>query len=236
MMYDLIPIISVNHTGSHSVGERFREQLPDYNYIQGNKLKRYNMDFPLIDRNRGNIIRGIIHPKIIMFVIELSEEYRLVIPMRDPLLSLISDSDWYANGAHILLGFFIWATKLFDLKPFHISVDLDISKLTYKSVNFKDLPFAHKTKDAFSNLKSTGLRKAYCSKDVKFLFDNLLDFKMLCTIEPILRPPLEKLGYRNLLWWDTPYAVKNITSFDKRKYDEWLKHYLFPYFREELNE
>ncbi len=206
-MFDLIPIVSVNHTGSHSVAERFNSQLPDYNYIQGNKFKYleygiFKGKFPL-DKTRGNIVRGIINDPILKFAISMSREgYRLVVPIRDPLLCLITSKDWYTNSEYIINGFIYWAGWILSTDPFHIPVDLDTSDLTHKGVNFKDLEVVHRTKDSKNDFRSRDLRKAYYSKDSKFLFDNIKEFKALCEREFIIRPPLEKLGYRDLLWWD----------------------------------
>ncbi len=207
-MFDLIPIISVNHTGSNSVADRFRSQLPNYKFISGNKLKylksgifsgKYHLD-----KTRGNIIKGIIGGQTLDFIIHTSQEYRLVVPMRDPLLCLITDKLWYSSSEHIMHDFLLWAGWIFPLNPFHIPVDLDTSDLTYKGVNFKDLNIVNRTKDRKPNTysKTDDLRKAYYSKDSKFLFSNFENFRILCTLEFPLRPKLEELGYRDLLWWD----------------------------------
>ena len=202
---DIIIISSVWHTGTMSLINLFKKEKPGYKFI--------NKDFSIFKhesqrrrwfRKPGKyIIFGHIHPNSVDFIRGLSEISTLIIPMRDPLLSLISN---YKRDNHrpktlknYNIGLFdqleTWVKYIFNLNSFHVPVDLDISKLEYNGVAFSKI-------GVYNSFGNSLLNEAYISKDKEYIISKLGDcYSALCDMENILRPSLEKLGYRNLLWW-----------------------------------
>ncbi len=90
----------------------------------------------------------------------------------------------------------LWAKHIHKLKPYYIPMDLDNKQgIVYKGIDFKDL----------KHHNSTGhnpLKKAYYDRDILYLAKELKsNLGSLINLESVLRPPLEELGYRDLLWW-----------------------------------
>ena len=103
-----------------------------------------------------------------------------------------SKREWEGRGNPWLL----WANEIFKLNPFHAPLDLGVGHLKYGDVCFKDIGI-HSTKGDYP------LKQAYYNRDLPYIAEMLKDnLKTLMDMESILRPPLEELGYRNLLWWD----------------------------------
>lgn len=91
----------------------------------------------------------------------------------------------------------LWAKHIHKLNPYYIHMDLDKDREGYPGVDLTNI-------GKHNVSKTRPLKEAYYNKDLfniaKELEDNL---RALMDMEYILRPTLEDLGYRNLLWWDT---------------------------------
>ena len=91
----------------------------------------------------------------------------------------------------------LWAKRIHKLEPYYIYMDLDKGREDYPDVDFSNI-------GKYNVSKTRPLKEAYYNKDLfsiaKELKNNL---KALIDMESVLRPPLEELGYKNLLWWDT---------------------------------
>ena len=91
----------------------------------------------------------------------------------------------------------LWAKHIHKLKPFYIPMDLDNKQdIVYKGINFKDLKHHNAT-------EHHPLKQAYYDRDISYLAKELQsNLGALIKLESVLRPPLEELGYKDLLWWD----------------------------------
>ena len=197
-MNDVITIVSVPHTGTHSVIELFRNK--GYNEIGLNKFAEGAIK---LNETKINLVYGHMYEVNIQTIKNLNKISQIIVPIRDPLLSLISnyerrkpqntDKKIAKTKKRQLLCWILWANEIFKLNPFHVPVDLDVSHLKYGDVYFKNIGI-YNTKGNYP------LKQAYRNGDL-FYIKSKLDLRDLVKMEYLLRPPLEQLGYKDLLWW-----------------------------------
>ncbi len=211
----VITIASVPHTGTHSVIELFRNE--EYNEFG---LNVFAYGVIKLDETKNYLISGHIAERNMQTIKNLNEISQIIVPIRDPLLSQISayarkklsGSNKFGGGAmnaiaerHIstlnkgmgrqLSSWGLWANEIFKMNPFHVPLDLGVNHLRYGDIYFKDIGI-HNTKGDYP------LKQAYYDRDLSYIKSKLNDnLEALISMEPILRPPLEKLGYKDLLWW-----------------------------------
>ncbi len=216
----VITIASVPHTGTHSVIELFRNE--EYNEFG---LNNFEYGVVKLDETKTSLISGHIVERNIQTIKDLNKLSQIIVPIRDPLLSLISaharnvprggeikttDSEGCVSISitskvyklankmmgRQLLSWILWAEEIFELKPFHAPLDLGVAHLKYGDICFKDIGI-HNT------IGDYPLKQAYYDRDLSYIASKLDDkLRYLIELEPILRPPLEELGYKDLLWWD----------------------------------
>lgn len=88
----------------------------------------------------------------------------------------------------------IWARYLHELDPSYVFMDLS-------NTNLQGIGIANLGKVNVS--KTRPLKDAYINNDVFSIAKELRsNLKALIDMEDILRPPLEELGYKDLMWWD----------------------------------
>ena len=144
-----------------------------------------------------------------------------IVPVRDPLLSLITgyrrsedekvEFDFDARVKDLaLMADRSWAP---GDKFFFIPVDLDVGKDVRKStlasaLKFMGLsywPYVDAVAEAWTPVNSKGqyeMKQWYLDGDMKRLADRIPEAVVaLQRIEGVVRPFLEGLGYANLLWW-----------------------------------
>ena len=254
-----IIIATAPHTGTHSVIELFRNK--EYNKVDLDELVDGTIK---LDETKTNLIYGHMRPRNMEIIEYLSQYSKIIIPIRDPLLSLISAKarqrpyftgeikDGKQNLAtntkmfikplngrkdkkkkikglvhlegrtiigdcgnrydlkeseHIptsnigirqqLLLWEIWAKQMVGLNSLHVPLDLGVSDVVYNGIKFKDIG-VYRTQGNYP------LKQAYYNKDLLAISQELMDsLEALMKMEPILRPPLEKLGYKDLMWWSS---------------------------------
>ncbi len=234
-MSNTITIVAAPHTGFTSVFKLFDKE--EYNHIDLDKT--VDPDNIKLDETKMNIVFGHIWPESINIIKYLNDMSKIIVPIRDPLLSLISTktrnvltNSFAENGkrkfkpvtqnimggmmttgrsvtesSHIsashggmrrqLFGWELWAKHIYELEPLHIPLGLDISNLTYRGIQFKDIG-THNSKG------NSDLKSAYYDRDLPYIKAQLTDnLEALMKMESILRPPLEELGYKDLLWWSS---------------------------------
>lgn len=218
-MFDIIPIVSSPHTGTRSVVKlfdkrKYRKIALDSLTIQGirngwgrkvnSEILKLSIDeiFQTIaGPNPSIIISGHFSSHALSIIKRINEYYQIIIPVRDPLLGLISVKSRTNNKKGMfqqLSSWDIWAREIYGLGSFHVPLDLDGYKnLVYREVDFKNIGvYSSETK------KDSNLRKAYDNKNLKYLSQELGEgLEALIKLEETLRLPLEELGYKNLLWW-----------------------------------
>ena len=113
----------------------------------------------------------------------------------------IPGSEHINAGSNEMRGFLfmweLWAKHIHKLNPHYIYMDKDNLKEKFEDIGIYNL-------EKHNVSKSLPLKKAYYNKDLLYIATELnSNLKALIDMESILRPPLEELGYENLLWWDT---------------------------------
>jgi hypothetical protein len=89
----------------------------------------------------------------------------------------------------------LWAKHIHKLNPNYIFMDLPNTEENFDGVGFYDIGKHNVT-------KTYSLKAAYYNKDLLLIAKELrCSLKALMDMEPLLRPPLEELGYEDLLWW-----------------------------------
>jgi len=90
----------------------------------------------------------------------------------------------------------LWSKEIDKLNPFYVFMDLG-----GRNSKYQDIDFTHMGNHNYAG--GHPLRQAYDNRDLHYIAVYLRDnLGALIGMEPILRPPLEKLGYKNLMWWD----------------------------------
>lgn len=272
----IIIIPTIPHTGTHSIisfidHEGYKEfrhskckrspifpiETGTHNHIVINEIAYSWSDFievyeplehPLLHKDKINVIHGHLNSKVIGFIDFVYRNSDIIMPCRDPLLSIITtyhrknnkqlSSDIRSKGKKhyekLKLNFeekiqedysgidFIikdyapdykdktsgarrtmqiqfqlwklWAEKTRNWNAIDVPIDLE-HNICYEGRCFKSM----------KKLRTSGdypLKEAYMNKDIDFIKEKLDKvFDLLREQEPILRPSLEKLGYKGLMWW-----------------------------------
>ena len=160
------------------------------------------------------------------FIAGLIEEFKTVIPIRDPLLALITKRarSHQDAGFHIVSGFHLLAVAEFD--SFYFPLDLYLHKsvqereskisqlFAYIGIpiedeilsHWKELPVIGSTDNAANQEKAAMIQKMkeyYYDGNLEKIIEQIPgEYRYLKSIEHQVRPFLEKLGYTGLLWWD----------------------------------
>ncbi len=187
--FDVIPIISVPHTGTNSVIELFKNK--GYNEIPLREVRN-------LDKTKTNLISGHIERRNVQFIKDLKDINNIsqvIVPMRDPLLSLLSAYHRKEGMGDMLTSWDLWIEHVHILNPFYVPVDLDVSSLVYRDIKFEDIGL-------YGYRGEYGLKRAYYDRNLEAIVRKLRgNIKSLQDKEFVFRPILEKLGYKNLLWW-----------------------------------
>lgn len=175
------------------------------------KRKGYKIyQHPILDYDKTNIIHGHIIPETLEILQELSEIKRLIVTVRDPLAALISCKvrDLSKTGREDVGEITVWmeqcltewellATEIDKLDPFYVPIDLDLTGYTYFGINFSSLNGV-----VASSRGNYKLKKFYQDgklETIKYYLGEGYD--RLIELRPVLQPVLEKIGYKDLLWW-----------------------------------
>jgi hypothetical protein len=248
----IITVATAPHAGQHSVVKRLENDnsvlVPLKNistyWEQHNSLE-------ILDPNKTNIITGSVLPQVCEFLEFINKKSRLIVPIRDPLLIIISgfmrheDTQKgvvknvysspsanipvrkisskrkseqnigsvykerkykYTGGelsitpsivsiTHQVISLRTLVERLDELSPLYVPVDLD-QDLHYNSIDLSNL-------GVYASYGDYPLKTAYHNNDLKFIRENLREnYDALKCQETLLRPLLEKIGYKDLLWWD----------------------------------
>jgi len=231
----IVYMYSVQHTGTWFV-LWFLDNHPDIlGHITANDLMLKNpglFDGPFIARSKKKIV---FHSHINaqmgpngLFKVPTDEQYkkflgvyhkkpekrRYLIPIRDPLLSLITRHTRHPKRDHIdvIRGFEMLATT-FSKNGFFLPVDLDLTSdrrevLLRGALEYVDLDPKPYIKTIAKEWPIRGsekggekLKKLYKNREMRYLERKLSECRLLKKKESAIRPFLENLGYENLLWW-----------------------------------
>lgn len=162
--------------------------------------------------NKINVVHGHIEEDTIECIKELAKFTKLIVPCRDPLLTLLttkvrndkkplpSDNnfDKYKNlptrFAQQLISWELWAKEVIPTDPFILPVDIT-TDLKFKDIDFSKIPVV-------GSYGSYPLKKAYYDGNLEIIKNELGEvYDILQNMKPLLKPVLGKIGYKDLLWW-----------------------------------
>lgn len=216
-MYNAIVVASVQHTGTNSVRHLVEKHYPDYKVLSSKEVKKFRpyLYKPLVLKE-NIFLRGHISAYVFDIFLMFGEHFPLILPLRDPLLTLLSHhyrkqqaKDRELKWVNILAGWYLWTTFFATEKFIHVPIDLP-NKPKVRDIDFNKIKQKNSSGDY-------DLKKAYEQKDIGFIKSNIENdaWRTLCSMEFMLRPKLESFGYTNLFWWDTTdfYSKENIRLF-----------------------
>ncbi len=140
---------------------------------------------------------------------------KVVVPLRDPLLSLVTGAHRLFNMKAIVDGFVAIAGPLFDAKIFFVPIDLYTPRdhsiklaLLIRLFNYLGLKYEGYIKEFADNwpiintMNSYPVKEAYFSRDLATVSKSMPKaYDYLCSHKAVLRPFLETVGYSELMWW-----------------------------------
>ncbi len=227
----IIYIASVQHTGvwfvinflkQHSKIEKFIE----YTNLINEKEDAEDGKFTLLQSHIAIDTHGIhkndkikhLKPVIINSLIKT---YKTIIPVRDPLMSLITRHNRHPelNHEYIVMGFTYIAglenVSFFpvDIKYNQENEDTDRFNLLNALLAYLGLPtenYVKKYAEDWEPVNTTEdynyLKDSYKDKNWYAIMKKIpLEFKALSNSKPIIKPFLDKLGYGELAWYDYKY-------------------------------
>ena len=143
------------------------------------------------------------------------KERKHLVPIRDPLLSLITghvrqperdNSDLiygFQTLPHLPNSFFIPVDLTLPVKQRENLLTDALGHVGLEKENYvKFIADSWPIVGSFPTTETFRLRICYIQRDTKMLEKTINEYQLLKKQEPILRPFLENIGYRNLLWWD----------------------------------
>lgn len=165
---------------------------------------------PIMNKNKVNYICGHIDHSNIDLIKDISKHTRIITTCRDPLLTLIGikrrnkpplqnieyekHKHLHNRMAHTLVCWELWATEFYELDPFIIPLDIN-SNIKYDIFDFSKMKVENSRGDY-------PLKQAYYDKNLDYIKNEIgEEFNALVGLGNTLRPVLEKIGYKDLLWW-----------------------------------
>lgn len=225
----VILLPTVPHTGTEFM-VNFLQELPlVQNVVELRQLRKNpqllaggERGLPGLYPDRGNLAYGHIYEKELPTILSLAQWWKPVVPLRDPLLSLLTRQNRHPDQSHIhIVASWLRLVDIVDeCDPCYISLDLlnteEKRKDALEKVVFacgggygawfdvvnnwaRNWPkYKHNSKGIYA------LKEEYLHGDMTNIEQELKqELVHLRHAEPILRPFLEKQGYRDLLWWNS---------------------------------
>ncbi|MEE9356494.1 MAG: hypothetical protein V3U75_12965 [Methylococcaceae bacterium] len=226
-MKDIIFLPTIQHTGTWfaiDILQKFGYSPIEYRNSSSFDIRQINKGFIVhahfpLSKNvlRKEKYKFIKADEIKTIYKVLTEELSclLVIPIRDVLAALITRYGRHPrqNHTYIIDGFLDLANKIDKLKPFYFPVDLDRTK----QENFDFLVSLEQRIDNVMGYKQTissewspkntiglyPLKEAYLERNIRFIKETIpRDWAYLIENVVQLQPFFEKLGYKDLLWFE----------------------------------
>lgn len=250
MQYSMIPVVAASHAGQHSVVRRLENDNSVIVPLEQSSLywyKHKNLDFLVKDKR--NIITGGAAYYSCEFLGFINQTSRLVIPIRDPLLIIITAFVRFHSGRNVTDNVYISPHSVSDeeimtkrqvieevsrlnkhrledikefnafhphcykkireqmiqlktivqeldkLDPLYVPVDLN-KEIFYNDTSFCDI-------GTHASYGGYPLKDAYYNNNLQYIIKCLgVNYDALKERESLFRPLLEKIGYKDLLWWD----------------------------------
>lgn len=202
----LIVHLSVQHTGTWTTNAYFWEHSEVKGFQQfntfGRQARTIGLDGLTINESLGDctVLHKHVDDTVPQWGKVLSHYFPVVMPVRDPLASLVTrhgrHPEKYPHG-NLLAAWYSWL--LIAEYAFIVPVDLnpDWEGLSRHCGLEPTAP-----PEIQNSSSRTTWHDAYGRGDVDFLKRELkASWRYLTRLEKKLRPKLEDLGYRDLLWW-----------------------------------
>jgi hypothetical protein len=139
----------------------------------------------------------------------------MIVPIRDILAALITRQVRHPDQPHkyIIDGFISFAQDFDGFNPFYFSIDLFENYKTrvdllssLESATGKDLEYKNSIAREWQPKNTSGnswLKEAYYQEDIEKIKQTIpVEWEYLMKSREILQPFFEKLGYKDLLWFE----------------------------------
>jgi len=225
----VVNLIAVPHSGLHTM-RRFFMEFNNFHEVPFTRLKKNSSLIQTAEKKglsvtQRNLVWGQIITPHMTKIKALAENFPTVIPMRDPLLSVISAA--HANPvvstqscAEIIKAWAYIFADILEHDPFVLALDLiQMYKDRYDAldelITHVDLNWCEQWPIIVENnavewpeVNAHGgypLKLAYYNQDFDYIKQHIpQEVRALQECEPLFRPFLEGLGYSDLLWFSTP--------------------------------
>jgi len=221
----VINLFTIPHTGLKTLQEfllkfKFLHDIP-LEVLGKNELMFEHGEKQGLIPTRHNLVSGQINGSNIEVMKMLSHHWPMVIPLRDPLLTMISakNQDPTTNCSHIVRSWIYFLEELYEFDPFIMPIDTlrhpedrytcIKELLTHLTLNWSEdsKELCEEFADKWPESNAHGaypLKTAYYNRDIKYIERNMeKEFQALQVLTPIFRPFLESYGYEDLLWFDS---------------------------------
>jgi hypothetical protein len=223
----VILLPTVPHTGTHFMVEFFKQFQIVQNTVELVQLRKNEYKFagnPYgfagLYPDRTNLVYGHVYERELPTLLSLARWWKPIVPLRDPLAGLVTRQNRHPDQTHThIVNAWLRLVEVVDeLEPEYVPLDLLIkpedrrdamirvvekAKLGCGAWHTQALTWASQWPQNKHNSKGNyPLKEAYRAGDIEAL-EGVLGHELtqLRLAEPVLRPFLEKQGYKDLLWW-----------------------------------
>ncbi len=221
---DCILLTTIPGTGTRYLQEFFLKMSPDNHMVNldtfSNNLRLFEgIDGHGLKPHVTNIVAGHFYMNCMPMIKTLAQYWRPICTMRDPLAAIITRHESNKKETvpvdPIMMPFMFNAFihLVMKMNPYIVPLDLaktksdkikmlkDVSNVAKVSPS-KEYIDSYVDKKPINTLGEYPLKKMYLMKDMEGLKKEIgLQIDILKMLEPDFRPILEKVGYKDLMWW-----------------------------------
>ena len=221
---DCILLATIPGTGTRYLQEFFLKMFPNNHMVNLDTFSNNPRLFEGIDGHGlkphvTNIVAGHFYMNCMPMIKTLAQYWRPICTMRDPLAAIITRHESNKKETvpvdPIMMPFMFNAFihLVMKMNPYIVPLDLvktksdkikmlkDVSNVAKVSPS-KEYIDSYVDKKPINTLGKYPLKKMYDMKDIEGLKKEIgLQIEVLKMLEPTFRPILEKVGYKDLMWW-----------------------------------
>ena len=222
----IVNIFTIPHTGINTIHEFLAgfnvfHDMPLEVLAGNNHLVEHEHDRGL-NPKRHNLVWGHLNDMNMGKVRALASHWPVIVPIRDPLLSIISAKKRNPTVvcAHIIKAWNYFLEDLLKFQPFVLPIEIikdpdNRLACLQEMIVYLKLDWVENCDELLEDFAeewpeknshgSYPLKLAYYNKDMKYLIKNLkTEIAALRILEPVFRPLLESYGYHDLIWFSSP--------------------------------
>ncbi len=212
---DILFCPSVPYTGTTFLLEFLRNNPSIKDFASMSWIIRSDREF----KEGTTLVHAHLTNNLIPLIIEYARSWPIVVPLRDPLLAILSNNNrnYYNTSLSIVDCFIKLVVVLKSHNPIYVPIDLLDELPAWKRGSeliriFYPLGFispSHCTKLAVEwprmNAQESYLLRQYYYDDDGAAIKGIIpkEWDKLIAARSFLQPFLENRGYKNLLWWET---------------------------------